>query len=144
MRLNDIKSRALGDLVQLVHNLLEGNFALSATPATLGSSATDITTAIAGDGFTRDVECSVVDSDGNVIKEYNGTLPIAVAVVTAGDGDATLEEDTLTFVDGEATATITYTGTWAEDDTCTFTLGNSSTIGGTAVANKTSVDTVIA
>ena len=144
MKLNRSDSRSIGKLVTLVSNILEGNFALYVSPATLGSSAEAVNTAIAGDGFTRDVECEVRTSLGDTIYEYNGTLPVAIASTTAGDGTATIPDTEVEFMDGKATVTITYTGTWAEADTCTLTLGSSSSIAGTVVANKTSVDTLIA
>lgn len=151
MRLNSEDSRALGSLVKSVNDLLilsnkllEGDFVLNVTPIALGSSATDLTTAIAGAGFTRDVVCKIVDGEGATIEGYNSTLPVTIVATTVGDGDATLEANTLTFVNGVATATITYTGTYATDDTVVFTFGSTSTIGGTSVANKTSTDTIVA
>ena len=149
MRLNNKNSRALGalvksvdDLIALTSKLLNGDFALSVSPVTLISSAAEVATAIAGDGFTRDVVCNVVDKEGEVITGYSGSLPVAVVATTAGDGDASLESASLDFVSGTATAVITYTGTWASEDVCTFTLGSTSSIGGKAVADKTSIDTL--
>lgn len=153
MRLNDKKSRTLGELVQEVEYLetylkavLDSDLVLNVTPATLGSSAEAVNTAIAGDGFTRDVVCKLVDGNGDALTYFNGSLPISIAVDTAGTGDASLPENatSLTFVEGVATTTITYTGAWAEADTSTFTLGNTSSIAGVSLANKTSVDTLIA
>lgn len=151
MRLDDINSRAIGRLVQesqdstkFLKKLLDENILLSVDPATVANSADAVNTAIAGAGFTRDVVCKVVDSDTELIEYYNGTLPVAVSVVTVGDGAATITGSTVDFVNGTVTVTITYTGTWASGDTCTFTLGSSSSIGGVSVADKTSVDTLVA
>lgn len=129
---------------QLLQGIVNGDFSLSVTPATLGSSAGAVNTAIAGDGFTRTVVCKVLDGGDEAVRGFNTTLPVAVVATTAGDGDATISGATLTFTEGVASIVITYTGTWAEADTCVFTLGNTSEIAGVSVADKTSTDTLIA
>ena len=126
--------------------ILAGDLILSVSPATLGSSAAAVNAAIGGSAgkFTRDVTIKLVDSDGTLIKS-NGSFTIGVAETTAGDGVAAIE-DSATSVDlsnGEATVTLEYTGTWAENDTCTFTA-TGGTVAGASVSNKTSVDTLVA
>ena len=154
MERKDLKVRnpELRDIIQDIYDevigavsILAGDVAISVDPETVGSSAAAVTTAIAGDGFSRDVDVSIVDSDGNILP-FNGSLPVAVAVVTVGDGTAAIEGSltSLTFVDGEASVQINYTGTWAAADTCTLTVGSSSSIAGTSVADATSVDTLVA
>lgn len=130
----------INDTYQVMYGILNKDFALEALPAVFGSSATSINKG----GYTRDVLCKVVDGDGKVVRAFDSTLPVAVVAETVGDGDATLASDTATFVDGYATVTITYTGTFAEDDTVTLTLGSSSTVATVSVDDAVSVDTIVA
>jgi len=118
-----------------------GDISISVSPATLGSTA-----AAATAGLTREVVCKVVDSDGVVQTWFSGTLPIASADVTAGDGSSAIEGTLtdVTITDGIGSVFITYSGTWAEGDTNTVTLGDTSSIMGYSVDDATSVDTIIA
>lgn len=120
---------------------------LVVTPDTLGSSAAAVNTAIGGAAakFTRDVVIEFQDADGTVHDWLDGTFAIAVAEVTAGNGVSAIagSATVATFINGRATITIEYTGTWAAADTQTFTITGSTRLGYT-VANKTSVDTLIA
>lgn len=130
---------------ELVKDALEGKVVLIATPSTLGSSAAAVNTAIGGAGFTRDVVLTVkTASGGSVHSWYNGTLTCSIAESTAGNGTASIGGATsVTFANGVATVTITYTGTWAAADTCTFTV-SSINIAGKSLSNVTSVDTLVA
>ena len=167
MKLNNEKSRSLGSLVKKVNtdganiaevvledtikkanvsevmltDLLANDFVLAVTPATLGTAiavANDVETP-----FTRDVVISIVGADTEVKTYYNAKLPVAVAKTsTAGTvsiGDVTEVE----LVEGEATITITYGGTWEANDTCTLTVGTDAKVAGIALVAKTSVDTLI-
>lgn len=141
----DTAEATIDDLETMLTAVLSGDIALSVTPATLGSSAATINAGIAGDGFSREVDCAVVDGSGNVLTYFNGSLPVAVSVSTNGTEAANIGgASSLTFVDGEASITINYTGTWVAADTCTLTLGSTSSIAGKTVADDTSIDTVVA
>ena len=122
---------------------INGGIVLSVTPATLGSSAAAVNTAIGEDGFTRDVVIQLLDSYGDIIAS-NGSFAIAAAKDSTS-GTVTILGDltSIELVDGEATVTLVYAGTWAEEDTCTLTV-TGGTVAGNTVANKTSVDTLVA
>lgn len=141
-RLTTVLNRLERDL----QAVLAGDFALSVTPATPGSSAAAVNAAIASDAakFTRDVAIKLVDGDGNTIRT-NGSFAIAVAEDTTGDGVVAIEDDadSITLVNGEGTVTLEYTGTWAAEDTATLTVTGGE-VAGKAVSNKTSVDTLVA
>ena len=143
MKLNNEKSRSLGSLVlkaQAIDDLLLNNLALAIEPETLG---TEITEANAEGGFTRDVKVAIVNSAGETRKYFNGKFAVSVAKEsTAGtvsiDGATEIE-----LVEGEATITITYGGTWEANDTCTLTVGTDAKVAGIALVAKTSVDTLV-
>jgi len=139
MRINSKDGRTIGDLVEAVYALLNGDFILKLEEDTAGSSATTIN---AG-GYTKTVRCKLVNSDNKVLKQYNGALPISVTATTAGDGTATLEDTKVAFVNGYANITITYDGTYATDDTVVLTIGNSSSIGGVVVEDVEFTDTIV-
>jgi hypothetical protein len=124
--------------------MVSGDMALECDPETLGSSAAAVNAAIAGDGFSREVTVSLVDTEGNKLIAFNGTLPVGVATSSNGTEAANIDEaTTLTFVEGEASITINYTGSWAAADTCTLTVGDTSSILGYPVLDATSVDTLV-
>lgn len=143
-----LKKNDVGIQPALKNYMLQYDKALSAagvlvmSPATLGSSAAAVNTAIAGSGFTRDVVIEFQAADGTVHDWFDGDFTIAIAD-TAVAGTATIVSTTATFVNGRCTITITYIGAWAGADTCTLTITGSTKLGYT-VANKTSVDTLIA
>ena len=141
-----LKDAAISTQVELdtLNDLISGDIVLAVSPVTLGSSAAAVNTAIAGDGFSRDVAITLKNTAGDLLP-FNGSLPVSIASVTDGDGVADIDSaTTVTFVNGSASITVNYTGTWAAADTCTLTVGNTSSILGYSVANKTSVDTLIA
>jgi len=138
------KNIKTNDSYQVMYNIINAGFELKVNIPTLGNSAGAITTAIAGDGFTRSLYCQVLDADGEEVKSFNSALPVTAVATAEGDGDSTLESATLQFENGHATVIITYTGTWADEDVCTFTLGSTSKIAGVSVDDKTSVDTLVA
>lgn len=137
LELNSVESD-----IELLSSMIGGDIEIAVDPVTLGSSAAAVNAAIAGDGFTRTVAVSIVNSNDDVLP-YNKTLPIEVVAVTDGDGDASVVGSTVTFVNGVASVVITYTGAWAAADTCTLTVGDTSSILGYSVSNKTSVDTLV-
>ena len=126
---------------------IAGDIALEITPATTGGSSADIATAIAGENlkYTRDIGIKLVDINGATHDWYNGSMDIAVTETTAGDGTSAIAASatTVTFIKGEAIVTLEYIGTWAEADTQTLTVTGGNILA-YAVADKTSVDTLIA
>lgn len=130
--------------IRKMTNMLSGNMLFVASPPTLGSSAEAVNTAIAGDGFSRTVDIYLTNNLGEVLP-FNGTAPVSIASNTTDDGVADINNaTTVTFVDGVSSIVINYTGTWTAADTCTLTVGNTSSILGYSVANKTSIDTLVA
>lgn len=115
---------------------------LIVTPATLGSSAAAVNTAIAGAGFTRTVVIELQASDGTLHDWFDGDFTVAIAK-TSTSGAVTIPSTTATFVNGRVSIVITYTGTWATADTVTLTITGGTKLGYT-VSNKTSVDTLVA
>ena len=124
-----------------------GNMIIEVTPSTIGSSAADILAAIVGENlkYTRDIKLKLIAIDGSTHDWYNGAMNIAVTETTAGDGTSTIADNqtTVTFINGEATVTVEYIGTWAEADTQTLTITGGNILG-YAITNKTSIDTLIA
>jgi hypothetical protein len=133
------------DLLDQMSAGMNGELVLSVTPSTLGSSAAAVNTAIAGDGFTRDVLVKLVDSNGRTHTWCDKSFSVAASESTAGDGICSIVNSlsTIGLTDGDAKITLRYTGTWAEADTATLTVTGGEVMG-TAVTNKTSVDTLIA
>jgi len=133
-------------LNQTINNwkaVLNGDIVLACSPATLTNSASDVNTAIGGDGFTREIALTLKDSAGNDLK-YTGTLAVAVSK-SSTSGTITIEDSatTVAVVNGAGSITVVYAGTWANTDTCTLTI-TGGTMAGATVTNKTSVDTLIA
>ena len=126
---------------------MSGDMVLKCTPATAASSAAAVATAIAGTAskFTRTVVVTLETAAGEVHTWFSGKRDAAAAQVTAGNGTAavTASATDITFANGSATVVIDYIGTWAAADTCTLTVTGSTLLGHT-VADKTSVDTLVA
>ena len=135
---------ALSDLMKLA---MSGDMVLKCTPTTAGSSAATVAADIAGGAgkFVRNVVVTLETAAGAVHTWFSGKRDAAAAVVTAGDGTAAITGSAtdITFVAGSVTVAIDYTLTWAAADTCTLTV-TGGTLLGYAVADKTSVDTLIA
>lgn len=125
---------------------IAGDIAIEITPAITGGSAAGITTAIAGVNlkYTREIALKLIDIDGTVHDWYNGSMAIAVTETTAGVGTSAISASatTATFVNGMATVIVEYVGAWAAADTQTLTVTGGNILG-YAVADKTSVDTLI-
>ncbi|MGD9678422.1 MAG: hypothetical protein AB7V16_08775 [Vulcanibacillus sp.] len=134
------------DYMTQIENSMSGDMALVVAPATLGSSATAIAAAVAGEEgkYVRTVAIKLVNGAGEVLEWFNGSLTVEVTDVTAGDGASAVAESatTVQFIDGIGTVDIEYTGTWAAEDTQTTTIKGS--IMGYTLTNKTSVDTIVA
>lgn len=139
--------KPLYDYIELQQKAMSGDLVLEALPATTGSSAAAVNAAIGGVAthFDRTVTVKLKDAAGDVHEWFNGTFAIAVVEVTAGNGTASIVGGltAVTLVDGVGTVTVRYIGTWASGDTSTLTVTGGTKLGYT-VANKTSVDTLIA
>ena len=125
---------------------MSGDIALKCTPATLGNSAAAITAAITAaedDKFLRSVQVTLETAAGEVHSWFSGTRAITIADTASGAAAIAAEADTVTFVNGVGTVVIEYTGTWATGNTSTLTVVGSTLLGHT-VANKTSIDTLVA
>ena len=90
---------------------------------------------------SQEILVQIEDSEGNVLDMFNGD--IAVALVTSSNGVARDKEGSeitsLTIVNGVATFTVYYTGTWVNEETTKLTLGTSASYLGfslTAVGPK--------
>ena len=126
---------------------MSGDMVLKCTPATAGSSAAAVAAAIAGTAskFVRTVTVTLETAGGEVHTWFSGKRDAAAAQVTAGNGTAAVTGSAtdITFVNGSATVLIDYVGTWAAADTCTLTVTGATLLGHT-LANKTSIDTLVA
>jgi hypothetical protein len=75
--------------------------------------------------MSQDIMVQIEDSEGNVLDMFNGD--IAVALVTSGSGVAGDEDGSpitsLAIVNGVATFTVYYSGTWVNEETTKLTLG---------------------
>lgn len=133
--------------LELRDKAMSGDMVLVLTPATLGSSAAAVTAAIGGAAakFTRDIRVELQTAAGEVHTWFDGTFAAAGSEVTAGDGTADIAAagTTVTLVNGVGTVTLEYIGTWAAADTATLTVTGGTLLGHT-IANKTSVDTLVA
>lgn len=140
-------SKEYFEYMRQIEKALAGDIVLSLTPATLGSSAAKIATAIAGDAekFVRTVKLELKDAEGNIHTWFNGDIDLTVAETTAGDGVAAIADSAtkVTLVEGVGSIDIEYTGTWAAADTSTLTTTQRA-IAGVTIAAKTSKDTVVA
>ncbi len=140
-------SRDFFEYMRTVENAMSGDINLVVTPSTLGSSATKVNAAIAGDEgkFIRIVVFKLKDTAGNIHSWFNGDISISVAETTAGSGVAAISEEAtkVTLIEGVGSIDIEYTGEWAAADTCTLTT-TQKTIMGVTIAAKTSVDTLVA
>jgi hypothetical protein len=124
------------DYLGAMEKALNGDMVLTLTPATTGSSAAK---------YTRTVTVTLKTAAGEVCTFLNGTFAIAVTENTVGNGTSAIagSATTVTLTEGVGTVTIEYVGTWAAGDTQTLTVTGGTKLGYT-IANKTSVDTLIA
>lgn len=140
MRLDNIDSRALGELVakvNMLYRIAEGDLTLTVklNPATAQSSAKVVNKG----SYKRKVYISLQDGKGNVFP-YTGAIKTKVDK-TSTSGNATVPA-TVGLIDGIGFVEVAYTGTWASADTCTLTVGDGDTFLGKAVTKATSVDTL--
>lgn len=75
--------------------------------------------------MSQDIIVQIEDTEGNVLDMFNGD--IAVALVTSSDGVAGDDKGaaitSLPIVNGVATLTVYYSGTWVNEETTKLTLG---------------------
>ena len=141
--LNNDVNDATADITKM-NEAMSGDIVLKCTPTALGSSAADIAAAVLADGyFEREVEISLVNAAGEVHTWFNGQLSVAGSETNAGDGTADPTAAKVTLVNGVGTCIFRYLKTWATGDIATLTI-TGGTILGYTIANKTSVDTLIA
>ena len=78
---------------------------------------------------SQEILVQIEDTEGNILDMFNGD--IAVALVTSADGVAGDDEGSpitsLAIVNGVATFTVYYSGTWVNEETASLTLGTSDT-----------------
>lgn len=134
------------DVINVICDAMSLDIALSATPATLGSSAAAVNAAIAGaeKKFTREVIVKLTNTEGDTHSWYTGTFAIAVAKSSTSGVVAIADEaTTVDIINGIGTVVLEYTGTWAEADTTTLTV-TGGTVQSVALGNTTSIDTLVA
>lgn len=114
---------------------LNGDIVMDISPETVGSATTV---------ETRVVTVTIQNANGDTLEWVNAAFATTVSKAddTAGDGSSAIGSTTLTLVDGVGTVTVTYSDTWAADDTQTVTIGN-IVLGGVTVTGGTSVDTIV-
>ena len=128
------------ELSPIFGKALSGDLVLQVSPGTLGSSAAVANVA----GFTRQVSVKLTTANGELHNWFNGTFAIAVTKSsTAGTVTIAGGLANVTLVNGVGVVTLNYAGTWIAADTTTLTVTGGTKVGYT-VANKTSVDTLIA
>jgi len=145
---NNTELKANTDEDRLRSLAASGDLQFSISPATLGSSAAAVNAAIAAaddDKFTRVITMKLQTAAGEVHTWYSGVKTVGVTENASGANAIadTTSAVSVTFVNGVATATLEYTGTWAEGNVSTFTMTGATTLGYTT-ANVTSVDTLVA
>jgi len=117
---------------------LSGDIEIDVSPATCGTKLSGLVATA-----DRVVTITLQTTGGVAFSNFTGSLPVGVVANTSGDGDCSLAGSIteVDFVAGVATVTIEYSGTWAAGDTATLTVGDTSTVLGTSLSNKTCVDT---
>jgi hypothetical protein len=121
----------------------DATFVVKIEPVTTGAELATVISANTTAGvapYTRSVVITLEDADGNVHDWFNSDITISVAEVTAGNGAIAVADTTPAMVNGRATVTITFSGTFAAADTNTLTVAQATILGYT-VAAKTSVQT---
>lgn len=119
-----------------IEDALNGDIVMDISPETVGSPD-DVT--------TRTVTVTIQNAAGDTLEWVNAAFATTVSKTddTAGDGSSALGSTTLTLVNGVGTITVTYSDTWAADDTQTVTVGN-IVLAGITITGGTSVDTIVA
>lgn len=113
------------EYVTKLNSILSGDILITAYFDPL----TDVELATMNAGkVSQEILVQIEDTEGNVLDMFNGD--IAVALVTSSNGVARDKEGSeitsLTIVNGVATFTVYYTGTWVNEETTKLTLGTSA------------------
>lgn len=90
---------------------------------------------------SQEITLNLNDGDGNVHDWFNGDLTVAFTTSdsgVAGDSEASAITSA-TFVNGVATFTVYYSGTFVNDETVTLTVGDSDTLLGFSLTNAEEV-----
>jgi len=124
------------DYLKLMENAASGDVDLVILPAMTGSGGDEAafkpTVTDANDDYTAEVTVNVINSEGDILEFYNGTLEIKAVVDSTsgtaaindgehGEADADVTAD-LTFEDGVCAFSVTLGGTWEENDTLKITV----------------------
>lgn len=125
-----------------MNSAMAGDMVITLTPATLASSAAAVNAEIAlpVGKFVRTVAVELKNAAGEIHDWFTGTLSLADAEVTNGNGTGAVTAATVAMVNGVGVATLEYIGVWAAADTQTLTV--TGTVMGNVLAAKTSVDTL--
>ena len=110
------------DLIARLLALVSGDLNIVIdVPPLVGVSLTDMNAGTE----TQEITIKMQDSNGILHETFNGAL--AVSFATSADGvvgdDQGSPITTVTFVNGVATFTAYYSGTWVNDETVTLTVG---------------------
>jgi len=138
--------KPFADAINLLADAMSKDITLSATPATLGSSAAAVNAAIAGaaEKFTRSVVVKLTNTEGELHTWFTGTFAIAATKSSTGGTIAIAGGATaITLTNGQGSIVLEYTGEWAEGDTATLTITGGE-VQSVTLGNKTSIDTLIA
>jgi hypothetical protein len=122
------------DYLKFMENAASGDVDLVILPAMTGAGGDEAafkpTVTDANDDYTAEVTVNVINSEGDILEFYNGTLEIkavvdstsGTAAINDGDqGDADVTAD-LEFEKGVCTFTVTLGGIWEENDTLKITV----------------------
>ena len=127
------------DYLKLMENAASGDVDIVILPAMTGEGGDEValepTVAEANADYEAEVTVKVVNSNGDTLEFYNGTLEIkaivsaAAGTVAINDGDAGDADADVTanldFENGVLTFTVTLGGTWVENDTIKITVDDS-------------------
>lgn len=123
--------------ILMMARALSGDIKWVVSPATTTRAATTA-------AWTRTVDISLQDADGNVHEWADFNLAEGVAIADNSSGTATIPSTTLQVRNGRASVVVSGNqATWAEADTNTLTVSQFSFCGHT-IAAKTSVETITA
>lgn len=134
------------DYMTRIEEAMAADMVLACSPATLGSSAAKIATAVAaGEKYEVEVTVTLKNAAGDLHEWFNADLAAAVVAATEGTGTAAIKGGAtkVELRKGTGKLTIEYDAVWAAADTSTLTI-TGGTFVGKATGNKTSIDTVVA
>ena len=147
-RTSRFKINKLFEYMRVLEDALNGNINLACEPETL---ATVVTEANGNEeDFTREVEITLEDEDGNLHQWFNEEIDVDIADdSTSGEAqfeDGTTDTQQLELSRGKGTITIVYDttgGNFEAGDEITLTASSGNLLGYN-IADATSVDTLAA